>query len=226
MSGSAIFIEEIGFAIRQPTLKDISIIGEEKFYKSISYFMINKDKLSLEGDIRDFDILTYFCLTNEDIKSFISELLILTIEDIDDIIFDQSLISVVIAGHETIIDESKFLIIKETFKQIFCLNQSSESSLNPADDIARKIAEKLEKRKAKLAAQNKEKKEENILSNFISVLAIGANSISISECLNLTIYQMYNLIKRFNMHAEYHIQMQALMQGAENIELVEWTKQI
>ena len=119
------------------------------------------------------------------------------------------------------------MIIKETYKQIFCLDFSSvvSNNYNPANDRAKKIADKLNKRKEKLS-KNNNKSENNIFSNIISILVIGSKSLSISECLNMTVYQIYNILKRFNLYNEYDLQIKALMQGAKDVELVDWTKQI
>lgn len=225
MSGSSIPIKQLGIVINQPTLKDISMIGEGIFYRSLSYFMINKNKLGISEDVSEFDIFMHLCTKEKEIQQYVADILILTIDELTSVKFYDGFIIIEAAGHECIIDEPKFLIIKETFKEIFCLNEASEEEFKPVNDIAERIAEKLRKRKEKLAGQ-KNAPEQAIFSNFISILTIGSNSLSISDCLNLTVFQIYNLIKRFNLHFQYNMQMQALMQGAENIELVEWTKQI
>jgi hypothetical protein len=131
------------------------------------------------------------------------------------------------AGHDSIIDEPKFLIIKETYKQIFCLDDmTGKSEYNPANETARKIMEKLEKRKQFLSSKSNDKNEDKIFSTLASILSIGSNTISFKDCLEMTPYQIFNLIKRFNLYQQFQMQTQALMQGAKDIELVEWTKQI
>lgn len=228
MSGAPLVFDGLDICILQPNLKDVAFIGEEKFYVGLSYFLISKEKLSVKADISDFDLFMYIINQNQEIQEKISDILILTIQDIEKINFYDNFIIVKTVGHECIIDEPKFLIIKETYKQIFCLDSSYSSvssDYNPANEAARKIADKLNKRKY-LLSENKEKSEGSIFTNLISVLVIGSNSLNISECLNLTVFQIYNLIKRFNLHTQYHMQIQALMQGAKDVDLVDWTKQI
>lgn len=227
MSGAPLIFNGLDICILQPTIKDISHIGESEFYSALSYFLISKQRLSLEADISDFDLFMHVISLNKEIQQKISNLLILTIQDIEKISFYDNFIVLKTVGHECIIDEPKFLIIKETYKQIFCLESSSVtvSDFNPANELARKIAEKLNKRK-KILSDEKDKSTSNILSHLISILVIGSNSLNISECLNLTVFQIYNLIKRFNLHTQHHMQIEALMQGAKDIDLVDWTKQI
>lgn len=226
MSGVSIFFEELEFEIRQPMIKDIACIGEIEFYQGLSYFLINKEKASLEIDISDFDLFMYVINSDDFIRSRILSILMLTIDNLDDIQIFDGFIILKVAGHECIIDEPKFLIIKETYQQIFCLlGAKGSAEFDPIDSMASKIAEKLRKRKEKLSGQ-KPQQSDPIFSNFISILTVGSNSLNISDCLNMTVFQIYNIIKRFNLHSQYTAQMQALMQGAQDIELVEWTKQI
>jgi hypothetical protein len=228
MSGTPLVFDGLDICILQPSLKDIAFLGESFFYTGLSYFLISKERLSLDADISDFDLFMYVINQNQEIQQRISDIFILTIQDIDKISFYDNFIIIKTAGHECIIDEPKFLIIKETYKQIFCLDSSTSSvssDYNPANEAARKIAEKLNKRKY-LLSNKEEKKDASIFTNLISILAIGSNSLNISECLNLTVFQIYNLIKRFNLHTQYHMQIQALMQGAKDVDLVDWTKQI
>jgi len=227
MSGAPLVFENLDICITQPKLKDISYLGEAEFYSGISYFFITKEKLSIKTDISDFDLFMFMCTQSKEIQKKVSDILILTIEDLEKISFYDTFIILKFAGHECIIDEPKFLIIKETYKQIFCLDFSSvvTNNYNPVNEQAKKIADKLNKRKEFLT-RNNTKSENNIFSNIISILVIGSKSLSISECLNMTVYQIYNILKRFNLYNEYDLQIKALMQGAKDIELVDWTKQI
>jgi len=224
MSGVPIYIEELGFSINQPKIKDIALLGETQFYQSLSYFLISKDKLNIDVEISDFDLFMYFINQEQSIQKSIADIFTLIIDGIDSIKFYDTFIIVNAFGHECIIDEPKFLIIKESLIQIFCLQSQVTGDLNPANKKAREIAEKLRKRKERLAGAESQKNSD-IFSHFISTLTIGTNNLSIEDCLGLTIYQIHNLIKRYTLYEQYNMQIQALLQGAKDIELVEWTKQ-
>jgi len=224
MSGVPIYIEELGFSINQPKIKDIALLGETQFYQSLSYFLISKDKLNIDVEISDFDLFMYFINQEQSIQKSIADIFTLIIDGIDSIKFYDTFIIVNAFGHECIIDEPKFLIIKESLIQIFCLQSQVTGDLNPANKKAREIAEKLRKRKERLAGAESQKNSD-IFSHLISTLTIGTNNLSIEDCLGLTIYQIHNLIKRYTLYEQYNMQIQALLQGAKDIELVEWTKQ-
>ncbi len=225
MAGTPIPVESSQLVILQPTLKDIAYMGESRFYSAISYLLVNKNLLQIQEDISDFDIFLYLILTNVEIRELMVEFLYLIVENAQHFHFleDSIKIDSYEEGQSSIINASNFLSIKEIVKQIFCLEQS-KADFNPANEAARKIAEKLQKRKEKLSSQKE--KVDSILPNLVSILSTGANSISLKDALDMTIFQLYNIFKRFGMYSEYTIQTQALMQGAENIELVEWTKKI
>lgn len=226
MSGVPIFYEELGFGINQPKLKDIAILGEVDFYSGLAYFLITKEKLNIEFLMSDFDLFMFILNTDKAIQKQVADILVLTIENLDSINFYESFIILKFFEQECIIDEPKFLIIKETLIQIFCLeNGTLSNDLNPANKKALEIAEKLRKRKQHLS-ESSQNQSADIFSNLISMLAIGSNTLSLEDCLNLTVYQIQNLIKRFTMYQEHNVQIQALMQGAKDIEPVEWTKQL
>jgi hypothetical protein len=224
ISGAPVFIRELGFSIMQPKIKDIAILGEKQFFKSLSYFFIDPKKMEMQKQVSAFDFFLLLFSQDVSIQQEIADLFILIIENLDEIKFFDGIMIIRVAGHECIIDEPKFSLIKESLSQIFKINEDSEGDLNPVNEAARKIAEKIKKRKSLLGGNKSS--NEPVFSNLVSILSIGSNSISLEDCLNLTMYQIYNLIERFNLYTQYNIQIQSMMQGAENVELVDWTKQI
>lgn len=228
MSGAPILLEEIGLCINQPKIKDIGILGEKKFYQALSYFLISRKKLKVDMEISDYDLFMKIVNQEIDIQKDISDIFILTIDGISSIKFYESFIIVSAFEQECIIDEPKFLIIKETLIQIFCLGGDANPNadeLSPANKLAQEIADKIRKRREQLSSDKETDKSENVLSHLVSILCIGSNNFSLEDCLNFTVYQIFNLIKRFSMHQEHNYQIQALLQGAKDIEIVEWTKQ-
>jgi hypothetical protein len=236
MSGSPIPVEKLGIIIRQPKLFEIAAIGEESFYRYLSFLKITKkhvlDSLS-DRDAKifinsknEFEVLNIIISSDPYLENGIKTILNLIIEDFEFIKFNESFMLLKLhSGHQAIINEESFLVIKDIIYQIFNLNSKEKEDYNPINDAAAAIAEKLKKAKEKLN-QEKGKKGESILSNFISILAVGLNSLNMDDILNLTIYQVFNIMERFGMYSQYQTQIQALMQGAEDIELVDWLKSI
>jgi hypothetical protein len=113
MAGSPIPIDQLGIVINQPKIKDIAMLGEEKFYQSLSYFLINKDKVNIPINISDFDLFIYTLTQSQDLQQSVADLFTLIIDDLESIKFFDGFILIKAAGHECIIYEPKFLIIKD-----------------------------------------------------------------------------------------------------------------
>jgi hypothetical protein len=224
ISGAPIFIKELGFSLMQPKIKEIAVMGEKQFFKSLSYFFIDPKKMDFKKEISSFDFFLLLFSQDVSIQQEIADLLILVVDSLDEIKFFDGIVIIRVAGHECIIDEPKFSIIKESLSQMFKINEHSDGGLNPVNEAAKRIAEKIKERKSLLG--HKQESQEQAFSNLLSILSTGSNSMGLEDCLNLTIYQVYNLIERFNLYTQYNIQIQSMMQGAENVELIDWTKQI
>ncbi len=245
MAGAPILVPGTELIIHQPKLYQIATIGEEKFYEYLSFFKITKDiiintvkseeykiELSFKSEYEVFKIL----LDNqEDIKMGVEKIFNLVIKDIEIIKFNDFFIFIKIKeGQQYIINNDSFLLIKEIICTIFDIKEKEKASVldfNPSDSIASDIVEKLKKRKEALekarsaTTQDQGKKDQSILADFVSILAIGL-SMSVKEILSLTLYQIFNLMKRFNLYTQYQLQIQAMLQGAENVEPVDWLQKI
>jgi hypothetical protein len=228
ITGAPIFIQKLGITIFQPKMKEIGFLGEEHFFKSLSFLFIKKEDIPEEYGLEnfsDFEIFLELVIGSKEIRFSIENTLQMMISELDKIIFNKKdFILVLKSGQECIITSDEFSLLKEVINQIFRLN-SSESDLNPANAAAKRIADKLKKRRQLLSSQ-KEKNDDASLSNVISILAVGSNSNSIKDLENCTLYQLLNIIERFGLYEQHKNQVQAMMQGAENIDLVDWYKKI
>jgi len=63
----------------------------------------------------------------------------------------------------------------------------TNSGFNPTSKKAAEIAAKLMKGRARAAA-SKGEKADGVLARYVSVLTIGLKSLSLQDCLNLTVY--------------------------------------
>ncbi len=235
MSGAPIRLENLGLTIYQPKLYEIALIGEEKFYEALQVFRITKsiilssiknteDKEFFDG-FEEYQIIKMFLDNEPDLQENMNLILNLIIKDISLLKFNPEFILLKLeSGQQYIINNDSFLVIKDIISQIFVL-QNSEPEFKPANKLAEDIANKLKKRREKLDSLNG-KKDHTVLGDFISILMIGLGFLNIKEVLNLTIYQIFNLIKRFGLYNQHNTQVQALLQGAEDIELVDWLQKI
>lgn len=235
ISGAPIHISELDLFIYQPRLYQIAEIGEERFYNYLSYFRIKKslilqnisDPMQLESlnNMTEYEVLKALIDDEPDIEVGMSIIFKLIIKDLRSIKFNIGFIFInTEAGQQYIINNDSFLVIKDIVYQIFGL-EDTKKEFNPTNKAAEEIVNKISDRRKKLS-EMQGKKDQSILTDFVSILAVGLNCVNMKDILNLTIYQIFNIMKRFGMYSQYNIQIQALMQGAEDVELIDWLQKI
>lgn len=235
ISGAPITVPGLELRIYQPKLYEIASIGEENFYRFLSFFKIDKETVSKNIEDKDhleiinqktnYEILKMIMQNEPEVEFGVYTIFSLVIKEIESVKFNDFFIIIKTqSGHQYVINDEYFSIIKEILYKIFNLQDAVEG-YNPANSIASEIAKKLEERKKRLAALQG-KKNQSVFTDFVSILAIGLGCVEVSKILNLTVYQIFNLMKRFGMYNQYNIQIQAMLQGAEDIELVDWLQKI
>ena len=139
----------------------------------------------------------------------------------DKILLQQENISV-----NSSITEHNFDEFQNIIRQMFCLDTlEGGDDYNPADDLAKKIAERFKKRKQKLSQQKTDQKVD-LFSRYISILAVGLQK-NMNDLLNYTVYQLFDEFKRYQMKQDFDIYIQAKMAGAQDLEEVKnWMESI
>ena len=239
LSGREIPFPQAQLIIHQPTLKEISYVGEEEFF--IGYELLNfsknllteEDKDNLENQ-SDFDILIAILREKNVVmqKNRDCVYMVLTL------MFPEYIISLnqkgfVLVHNETKesydIDNSNFEHFKILLNSIFNFKDDEDANeeMNPSGAMAKQIADKLKKRHQKLEELKKDKKKKTtFLDRYISILAVAQNR-DINSYFNYTIYQLLDEFKRFQLKQNYDIYIQAKMAGAKDLEEIdEWMKDI
>ena len=103
---------------------------------------------------------------------------------------------------------------------MFSFSREGTRDYNPSGDLAKQIAEKFKKRQQKLSELKENKKKIDILSRYVSILAIGEHK-DMNSLLNLSVYQLYDEFERFKLKMNYDIYFQAKMAGAKDLKEVE-----
>ena len=119
------------------------------------------------------------------------------------------------------INETNFSEFQSIIAQMFCLEQpEQEGEFNPADDLARKIAEKIKKAKQKKSKAKGENLEDiSIYGKYISILAVGLKKDK-NELSNYTIPQIRDEFERFILQQDFDIYIKAKLAGAKDLEEV------
>ena len=228
LSGNDIPFIEAQITIHQPTIKEIAYIGEEIFFTGCELINFSKnilpeeDKVNLENKT-NFDILIAILKERNAVmqknRNCVEMVLALifpyyTIEISND--------SIILEKDEEShsINNDNFESFKLIFNQMFSFSREETRDYNPSGDLAKKIAEKLKKRHQKLAELKQEKKKIDILSRYVSILAVGEHK-DLNSLLNLSVYQLFDEFERFKLKMSYDIYFQAKMAGAKDLKEVE-----
>ena len=231
MTGIDIPIPKLQVTIHQPTIKEISMIGEQDFFIGIQMLCIDKkiyiEDENLLADTTNFQIFT--AMLNEqqmaDKKQAVQQVLTLLFPQTK-IIFTPRSILLNINQENIIIDEGNFEQLQDVLIQQFCLQGSGQEQYNPKDKKAREIAQKLMKARQKVAKLKATENSGSMFTQYLSVLTIGT-SLTLKDAMELTMYQLYDLIERYSMYLNWDIDIRSRMAGAKVDKPVEnWMKQI
>ena len=233
MTGIDIPIPECGLVVHQPTLKEIALIGEEDFLIGIQTICINKTMFiqdeTLLSNTNNFQIFMTVMQEKEtaDKKQAVLQLLPLIFPRFKAVLTPQSLI--LTASEETVtIDETNFDVVQNVLKNIFCINTGPQeiSGFNPGNAKAKEIADKLMRARQRVTALKKEN-EGCLFGRYISMLTIGLSSMSLQECSELTMYQLFDLIERYILYINWDLDIHSRLAGAKPDKQVEnWMKDI
>ena len=216
-TGVDIPVPECGIIIHQPTIKEISMIGEKQFLTGAQMLCIDKDSLKQDGkdlsNTPNFQVFMTIISAEEmkETKKAVIEALSLILPN-SKITFTPRSLLLNYNGTNTIKDEGNFEYYQEILRQVFCL-KSEEDNYNPANAEAAKIAEKMKKAKAKVA-KIKGDSVGSIYARYISALAVGLH-LNISDLINCTIYQIQDLLERFSLWTSWDIDIRSRLAGAD-----------
>lgn len=233
MAGSDIPIPECQLTLHQPTIKEISFMGEEDFFKGVqclclhkAMFVEDKDALS---NINNFQIFMTMMMDKEtvDKKNSVLQLLTILFPKYKVMITPRSLLFQG-EGDSHMVDESNFEQMQEVIRTVFCANTGpmDQQAFNPANEQAREIAQKLMRGRQRVAAQ-KGGSTQSAFSRYLSILTIGLSSMSLHELVNLTMYQMYDLLERYMLYMNWDINIRTRLAGGKpDSQPEDWMKDI
>ena len=233
MCGIDIPILELQTTIHQPTIKEISYIGEQEFFIGLQTLSINKNMLAQGNSVLESTTNFQIFMTimkeqdTEDKKDAVINLFQLIFPG-SQVIFTPMSIILNKEGQQTLIDENNFELLQEIIKQIFCVNSGpmDQATFNPADEKAREIAEKLMRGRQRVAEQKGETNS-SAFGRYLSVLTIGLNSMSLSEVMNLTMYQLYDLVERYTLYLNWDLDIRTRLAGGKpDSKPDDWMKNI
>ena len=114
------------------------------------------------------------------------------------------------------IDENNFEFLQAAITDICCLKTGpmDQQAFNPADANAREIAEKLMRGRSRVAAQKGETNI-SIFSQYLSIITVGLNSMSLQNAMDLTMFQLYDLVERYMLYINWDMDIRSRLAGAK-----------
>ena len=234
MTGVDIPVVELQITIHQPTIKEISYIGEQIFFTGLQTLIINKNILASQGnsllqDITNFQIFMTIMQEQEtqDKKEAVISFLELIFQNTK-VAFTANSILLNKETKITIIDQENFDIFQEYIKDIFLIkgNQMDQTTFNPADRKAQEIAEKLMRGRQRVA-QQKGELSSSAFGRYLSILTVGLNAMSLKDCMELTMYQIYDLVERYALYINWDLDVRTRLAGGKpDSKPEDWMKNI
>ena len=234
MTGIDLPIPELQTTIHQPTIKEISLIGEQDFFIGIQLLCIKKQMYiqdeNLLNSTNNFQI--FMAIMNEkqtaEKKTVVQQVLTLLFPQRNVIFTPRSIVLNSPQGMVTI-DEGNFEILQQLLNEQFCLKGSGQEQFNPEGQKAKEIAQKLMRARQRVAEQKMQGEggSGSMFSQYLSILTIAIGSMSLTDLSNLTMYQIYDLIERYTLYLNWDLDIRSRLAGGKPDKPAEnWMKNI
>ena len=221
MCGSDYPVPECQLVIHQPKIKEIALVGESDFFSGIQCLCLNKSMFvkdeSLLKDTNNFQIfMTIMSESKTADKKF-------AVQQVCTLLFPEYKVmftpmSMIISGNQQslIIDENNFEQLQAAISDITCMKTGpmDQTTFNPANEQAREIAEKLMRGRQRVAAE-KGQLNSSIFTQYLSILTVGLESMSLQDLADLTIFQLYDLVERYMLYVNWDMDIRCRLAGGK-----------
>lgn len=119
--------------------------------------------------------------------------------------------------HNIMINETNFDKLQAAISDVSGVNNSvggQNAGFKPKGAKAAKIAAKLLKGRAE-AARQKGQSTDGTLTRYVSILTVGLSSMSLDDCLNLTVFQLYDLMERYGLYMGWDLDIRSRLAGGK-----------
>lgn len=221
MCGIDLPIPELQATIHQPKIKEIAFVGEKDFFLGVQCLCIDKNIIANQGEsllvnTNNFQIFMTMMKEKEmaEKKDSVINVFSLIFPKYKTLFTPRSII--LQSDTQIMIDDSNFEILQEYLKEIFCFksSMSQELGFNPANDTAKKIADKLMRGRQRVAELNGSANV-SIFSQYLSMLTVGLESMSLQDLMDLTMFQLFDLVERYQLYINWDIDIRSRLAGGK-----------
>lgn len=238
LTGADIPFIEGTATLHQPTLYEISFLGEAGFFTGCELLRFSKEMLTDEDktnltNYNDFHILMSIINDYSDSMAYNVSCALTVL----DLIFPKytvkcaplaiELLDVESGERVGAINEMNFSAFKDILADMFCLKMAAkEPEYNVQGVLAQQIADKLKNRHKQLAERSNSLKNISIFSRYISILTVGECKDMLSF-MKYTVYQLFDEFQRFELKRAADMTWMARLAGATGLQDPEdWTKDL
>lgn len=245
IAGTNIPILALETVIHQPTIKEIALIGEFEFFQAVQILCFNKNTILAANpkdssgllNMNNFQIFMTL-ITDPKVensakkKNDILSILAILFPNYNAQFLPRGIFfSNPLTKHSFTLDERNFTEVQEVIGMVCGMNNSvsgQNGTFNPRGQKAAEIAAKLMKGRQRAAAQRGEGSANGgVLSRYVSILTVGLQSMSLDDCLNLTIFQLYDLIERYGLYTAWDLDIKSRLAGGKpDSKPDDWMKNI
>ena len=235
MTGIDLPFPELQTVVHQPTIEEISYLGEKSFFLALQYLVLNKNSY-IKQETQELKKLTNFKLfitilgNSAQEKETITNFLKIIFNKYENIYFTPQ--SIILRDKENsiaTIDENNFDKLQFILKKMFCLDNSGlgqQLSFNPKGEKAKEIAEKIMKAREKISKENNSENSGSSLARYISSLSI-CTSQSLKDLIKMSVYQIYDLLERYKLFNDWDLDIKIRLAGGKKENNIEnWMKNI
>ena len=214
-------VPECQLVIHQPKISEIAYIGEADFFTGIQCLCLNKSMFvkdeSLLANTNNFQIFMTIMSEKETAdKKFAVQQVCTLLFPKHKVLMTPRTVLLNGEGNSIQIDEQNFEYLQEAITNICCLRTGpmDQHSFNPANQKAREIAEKLMRGRQRVAAE-KGTSNTSIFSQYLSMLTVGLGSMSLQDAMNLTMFQLYDLVERYMLYINWDMDVRCRLAGGK-----------
>lgn len=225
ITGIDIPVPEIGLTLRQPNIRDISMLGEQQYFTALSIFITTADDLkNPPPEISSWDIFAE-AISQEiegipNTRVLLTNFLQLFLPQAN--IGPRSLLVQNSKGEITQIEKEQFPIIQELVGGVggaWLLRggKGSKDEFKPVSSRAAEIAEKMKKGRAKLAAAKQageQKKSNDFIAKYVRAAAV-VTANSLKEVTEMTLYQLMQVVEGYLNWEDYDLEIKNRLAGAK-----------
>lgn len=220
MTGVDFPIEECQLIAHQPSIEEISYLGEEDFFIGVQTLCISKTMViedkSVLSQVSNFQVFMTVMNDKSTINKKQQVESVLQLMGLGKAAFTpRSLILTDDKNNTHIVDDSNFDALQEGIRLITCAKNGpmDQQAFNPANDRAKEIADKLMRGRARVAAQ-KGNSTGSAFSRYLSVLSIALNVLP-SQLQKLTMFQLYDLMERYALWVNWDLDIRTRLAGGK-----------